>query len=200
MEKEDTLAPKEDLRALRLKKLQERTPVSPPDGVVVKDKEVKATTMRLLKDLERILIFDICDEKHNSPQALLSNSIRPLIKILSNIREHPLEEKYRKLRYNNSFVSKSIIGSPSEKLLRLVGWTSATENFEKVLIYKHQKGSIEWDVACIAIDRLEDIEKKEASRIGTLHRRQEEKKHLLENTRMHIKQDEEERHSRFQYT
>lgn len=193
----NTVSPtEEDVRALRLKRLEQQRP-SPNDGPGKESDSLKNSN--ILKDLERILVFDICDEKHNSPQALLDHSIRPLIKILSNIRDHPSEDKYRKLRYNNQFVRKSIIDTPNERLLRLVGWSSDTQNFEKFLIFTHQEGSREWAILCIAIERLEAIEKKEAGRIGTLHQRQEEKKELLENTRKNIRQDEEERHSRFQY-
>lgn len=184
--------PREDLRALRLKKLEQQ---QPQDVVVKKD----GNNTQILKELERILVFDICDEKHNSPQALLSNSIRPLLKVLSNVRNHPSEDKYRKLRYNNSFVRKHIIDTPCEKLLRLVGWTSKTEQCEKFLIFTHSEGSNEWNMAGVAIEKLESIEKKEAGRIDTVHQRKEEKKELLENTRRNIQQDEEERHARFQY-
>lgn len=191
------MSPKEDLRALRLKKLEQQQPST--QDIETKDGTLLAKNTQILKELERILVFEICDEKHNSPQALLSNSIKPLIKILSNIRDHPLDEKYRKLKYNNPFVRKNIIDTPCERLLRLVGWTSRTEQCEKFLVFTHQRGSTEWDMACVAIEKLEHIEKKEIGRIDTLHQRKEEKKELLENTRRNIRQDEEERHCRFQY-
>lgn len=189
----------EQLRALRLKKLDELEQQHRSPSLSDELDKNKIENKQAMKEMEKILVFDICDEKHNSPQALLSNSIRPLMKILSNIREHPSEDKYRKLRYNNTFVQKSIVGTPSEKLLRLIGWTSATENFEKVLIFKHQQGSKEWDLVCAAIEKLKVIEKKEIERIDSVGQKHEQRKQLLENARLHIRQDEDERHARFQY-
>ncbi len=194
-----TISPREDLRALRLKRLEQQQQSSPQDTQINDRTLLAKKNTQILKELERILVFEICDEKHNSPQALLSNAVKPLIKILSNIRDHPSDEKYRKLKYNNPFVRKNIIDTPCERLLRLVGWSSRTEQYEKFLVFTHPQGSVEWDVACVAIEKLEAIEKKEIGRADTLHHKKEEKKELLENTRRNILQDEEERHSRFQY-
>ncbi|KAI8105152.1 hypothetical protein M9435_000322 [Picochlorum sp. BPE23] len=186
------------LEQLRLKRLahlnQQETQESPSSREPSENEEI----VRLKKMLEKIVVFDICDEKHKSPQMILE-AISPLMKILINVRDHPHEAKYRKLRYNNSIVHKYIIGTAAEKVMRIVGWTTIVENHERYLSFNHGEDTKEWSLLCMAIERLEKIQEKEAQREGAGGDAKVAEQKRLEKVLQDLREDEKERHARFRY-
>ncbi|WPT15233.1 hypothetical protein PSENEW3_00003174 [Picochlorum sp. SENEW3] len=186
------------LEQLRLKRLahlnQQETQESPSSREPSENEEI----VRLKKMLEKIVVFDICDEKHKSPQMILE-AISPLKKILINVRDHPREAKYRKLRYNNSIVHKCIIGTAAEKVMRIVGWTTIVENHERYLSFNHGEDTKEWSLLCMAIERLEKIQEKEAQREGAGGDAKVAEQKRLEKVLQDLREDEKERHARFRY-
>eukprot|EP00204_Picochlorum_oklahomense_P004156 CAMPEP_0118801866 /NCGR_PEP_ID=MMETSP1161-20130426/3262_1 /TAXON_ID=249345 /ORGANISM="Picochlorum oklahomensis, Strain CCMP2329" /LENGTH=210 /DNA_ID=CAMNT_0006729845 /DNA_START=15 /DNA_END=647 /DNA_ORIENTATION=- len=186
------------LEQLRLKRLahlnQQETQESPSSREPSENEEI----VRLKKMLEKIVVFDICDEKHKSPQMILE-AISPLMKILINVRDYPREAKYRKLRYNNSIVHKYIIGTAAEKVMRIVGWTTIVENHERYLSFNHGEDTKEWSLLCMAIERLEKIQEKEAQREGAGGDAKVAEQKRLEKVLQDLREDEKERHARFRY-
>ena len=186
-----------DVRALRLKSLESRIIHEQVEQPRETNDHGQDLAVRK-KELEKVVVFGICDEKHNSPSMILEN-IKPLIKILLNVKDNPEEPKYRKLRYNNPFVQKRILDTPSEKLLRLVGWTTIVEDFEKHLVYNHQPKSIEWELLGLVIEKLENVQERENSRMYQSSQLKANVNLQKETILSHIRQDEEERHARFRY-
>lgn len=187
----------EQLRLRRLAHLsqQEAQDIESPGS---RDPHENEEMIRLKKLLEKTVVFEICDEKHKSPQMILE-AISPLMKILINVREHPGDAKYRKLRYHNPIIHRHIIGTAAEKVLRIVGWTTLVENYERHLLFDHGEDTKEWSLLCMAIERLEKIQEKEAQREGAGGDAKVAEQKRLEKVLQDLREDEKERHARFRY-
>lgn len=149
-----------------------------------------------IKEMERILVLEWCDERHNSAATLVGRAQR-LTKILSNALSG--EAKYRRLRYNNPVVQREILAcQPTEKLLRAVGWASRVETNERFLVFNHAPDSKEAHLSARLIERLSEVQKKEQLRADQREQRKAEEQERLERARLlldddHLKRQEKQR-------
>jgi len=163
----------------------------------------------LKRKIERILVWEVQDEKHESLQEI-ERHVGLMVKILRNVLDNPLERKYRKLRLHNATVQSLLGGyktkdssqSGCKKLFEISGWKIALEEHERVYTYTHEVDSSEWKVmeyVCGRLEKeLEEIQEK-SKKAGA-----GPKKLGLEQERAQIlsalKQDQEERRYKFRYT
>jgi hypothetical protein len=163
----------------------------------------------LKRKIERILVWEVQDDKHESLQEI-ERHVGLMVKILNNVLHNPLEMKYRKLRLHNAAVQSLLGGNKTKdssqsgcaKLLELSGWRIVLEEHERVYTYAHEVDSSEWKVMEYVCGRLEKElgeiqEKREKAGAG-------QKKLGLEKERAQIlsalKEDQEERRLKFRYT
>ena len=203
-------------RLARLEGLESRSPSSPlpvsEDGTLKRDD---------IKEIERILVLEWCDERHNSASTLVTRAKR-LIKVISNALT---DEKCRSLRYenrralsrsldgflpfairahpfsrfNNPSVQRLILSCPpSEKLLRAVGWTSRVDKNERVLVWDHDSGSKEARLSNRLIERLKEVEKKEQRRLDQKERLKADEQARLQRARSMLEDDHEQRKEKHQ--
>lgn len=151
-----------------------------------------------IKEIERILILEWCDERHNSATTLVSRAKR-LVQIISNAATGD-EDRFRRLRYNNPVVQKEILACPpSEKLLRAIGWISLVEGGQRFLVWKHEAGSKEAQLAERLIERLKDIQEKEQLRVDLKEKEKADTQARLQRARTMLDDDHEarkEKHAR----
>ena len=163
----------------------------------------------LKRKIERILVWEVQDDKHESLQEI-EKHVGLMVKILSNVLNNPVEMKYRKLRLHNAAV-KSLLGgyktkdssqSGCAKLLELSGWKIVLEEHERVYSYAHEVDSAEWKVmkyVCGRLEKeLEEIQEKR-KKAGAGQRKlglEQERAQVLSA----LKEDKEERRLKFRYT
>ena len=193
------------MRENRLRALEERryagvTEETSPrkDNSTQQHKEREAEKKDILKKLEKIIVWQIHDVKHLETSQI-SEAVGGLLMILNNVKEHPLleENKYRKLRLSNPKVQRYLRPKGAEECLILCGFHHCIENHEKVLRNNAAPGSVEWEVLLAAIARLQEVRDHLEKSSGNVQKKEiEERRQKV----MHaLKEDEEDRHVRFQY-
>ena len=177
----------DDLRMARLARLESKE----QDSKEVGNSQQPAKETRLgredIREMERVLVLEWCDERHNSAAMLVDRAQR-LTKILSNALTG--EDKYRKLRYNNPVVQREILACPpTEKLLRAVGWTSKIETNERFLVFNHATDSKEAQLSERLIERLSKVQRKEQLRADQKEQKKVEEQQRLERARLLLDDD-----------
>ena len=187
----------EELRMARLARLESKERLEKGgDG----QPERKLTTLKRedIKEMERILVLEWCDERHNSAATLVGRAQR-LTKILSKALLADGDDKFRKLRYNNPVVQREILACPpTEKLLRAVGWTSLVEANERYLVFNHGKDSREAQLSERLIKRLSEVQKKEQMRADLKDQQKIMEQKRLERARLLLDDDHIDRKERQQ--
>ena len=184
---------REDLRMARLARLESKAkePERREEGNSQQPEKENKLKREDIKEMERILVLEWCDERHNSAATLVGRA-RRLTKILSNALTG--EDKYRKLRYNNPVVQREILACPpTEKLLRAVGWTSKVETNERFLVFSHPVDSKEVQLSERLIERLSEVQRKEQLRCDLTDQKKMEEQERLERARLLLNDDHVDR-------
>lgn len=126
------------------------------------------------------ITLQLNDDKHRKLEQILDTT-RFLQRICNNLREHPAEPKFRKVRVaatnpstsmqladmqqhplqiritNPTFVRHVRDAPGGEEYMRAAGWKPAVMEHEKHFVFEHQPGGLEWRIleeACAELDKL----------------------------------------------
>ncbi|KAK9829736.1 hypothetical protein WJX72_007573 [[Myrmecia] bisecta] len=109
-----------------------------------------------LKKSSKLLFTDLMDFRHNGPERV-EQCVATLLKMLSNVIEHPEEEKYRKIRATNAAFMNKVEALPASiPLLSALGWHVTVDNHEKYWVFDAPAGSLRMRILEGGVGQLQD--------------------------------------------
>lgn len=152
------------------------------------------------KRLLHVANWSIMDEKHRKLEQI-RDSVDFLRRICGNVRDHPEQVKYRKIRVGNKAFSVHVRDAPGgEEYMHEAGWQIKVADHERVWVFEGQPGSTEWlilEEACAELDKLWILVNQKLQRLQSDNKA--EQRQVLEAVRRQIEEDKAERHAQFRY-
>ncbi|KAL4451902.1 hypothetical protein ABPG75_007564 [Micractinium tetrahymenae] len=161
-------------------RLPAELPAPPP--LEVQQQEAKFQEAR--KAMIKVVNWQLNDYKHRKLEQILDTT-QYLQKICGNVRDHPEEPKYRKIRITNNTFQRHVRDAPGgEEFMHTAGWGVKVIDYEKYFLFEHQPGGLEWRVleeACAELAKLQALVD------GKIKRGQGDKKAQQEAMRLQVK-------------
>lgn len=139
-------------RAAALSRLEAAAPSAPAAAEAVRADAELRDARRLFNSL---LTTKILDELHHSADSL-SAALTLLLRITSNILDHPQEQKYRCFKKSSAAYARHLVPLEPEieKLLAMVGFRRRTVDLEAAWVFENAPSSREWQLLQMAREVL----------------------------------------------
>lgn len=153
------------------------------------------------KRINHVVNWELNDDKHLKLDQIQTTVIA-LKQIMNNVREHPEDGKFRRIRIANKTFGRNVRDAPGgEDYMIACGWKAAVVNMERYFVFDGQPGdSLTWK---IFEEGCKELDKLGALIDGKLNRSKEDKKAELElrreQARLAIEDDKQARKVKFTY-